>query len=779
MGILERTVFREVAVSAVLGSGLFTAVLFLQKLGSARLFETLVRSNAPPEAVAQVLLLLLPSVLTFTVPVGVLTGALIALSRMSGDGEITAMRAGGVPSRKVVAPVLTVAFLGMVVAAAASLWLTPYSIRKTYRILNRLVAAEITAEIQPRVFEEQFPHTILYVSDVIPGPVYRWKGVFMADLTPPEKRSQGGREVSDAPRITVATEALATPDLKRNSIQLSLLNGRTYEAGKDPAAYYTTGFPRGDQVLEAERPSEVRVTRPYVEMPTPVLMREARTSREAQIELHQRLALPPACLLLALVGVPLGVSQRKGGKSAALVATVFLAFLYYMGLISLIGLARQGTLPVGIAIWIPNAIFGLAGLVLIARLEKPGDNDRIGRAQAALSRLWGRLRHPVTPTSVPTGAGSIRPVPILPQIIDGYILSSFLFYFLLLLTCFVFMIHVFQFFELLSDMVKNHIPMGRMFAFLFFLTPKLIYDSTPVSVLVAVLVTFGVLSKNNEVTAMKACGISLYRIIVPVVFVSAALACGLFVFDHYVVPGANVKQDAIRNEIKGRPVQTYLRPDRKWIRGQGEGFRVYYYKYLDPGENVMIGVQVYELDPRTFRMRRHISAERARWEPALRTWIFQNGWSREFAREDRDVYWDFTGQAATFEGINEPPGYFLKEVKQDKQMNYRQLAAYIKELEHSGFDTVKLQVQYYKKFSVPMFALIMALISAPFAFLTGNRGAMAGVGVSLGVAAAYWAISLMFEQLGNLNQLPPPVAAWAPNVVFSVAGLYLLARVRT
>jgi lipopolysaccharide export LptBFGC system permease protein LptF len=118
-------------------------------------------------------------------------------------------------------------------------------------------------------------------------------------------------------------------------------------------------------------------------------------------------------------------------------------------------------------------------------------------------------------------------------------------------------------------------------------------------------------------------------------------------------------------------------------------------------------------------------------------------------------------------------------VKQAKQMNYGQLSSYIAELRQSGFDTVKLQVQYHKKFSVPLFALIMALISVPFAFLTGSRGAMAGVGVSLGIAVGYWALNLLFEQIGNVNQLPPALAAWSPDAVFSVAGLYMMARMRT
>jgi len=80
---------------------------------------------------------------------------------------------------------------------------------------------------------------------------------------------------------------------------------------------------------------------------------------------------------------------------------------------------------------------------------------------------------------------------------------------------------------------------------------------------------------------------------------------------------------------------------------------------------------------------------------------------------------------------------------------------------------------------VPLFALIMALISIPFAFLTGPRGAMAGVGVSFGIAIAYWAVSKLFEQVGNLNQLPAPLAAWSPDALFGLAGVYLMSRMRT
>ncbi|MCX6622816.1 MAG: LptF/LptG family permease, partial [Acidobacteria bacterium] len=500
-------------------------------------------------------------------------------------------------------------------------------------------------------------------------------------------------------------------------------------------------------------------------------------TREAKIELHQRLALPPACLLLALVGIPLGVSTRKAGRSGAFVLTVFLALLYYTALIGLIPVARAGKLPAEVAVWLPNAVFALAGVVLMSRLEKPGERDIVGALRAAFTKLYRKLssRLPAAPASVP--AASLGRMPLLPQIVDMYILSSFLFYFVVLLATFVAMIHVFTFFELLGDIVKNHIPMPRVLTYLFFLTPKLIYDYTPVSVLVAVLVTFGVLTKNNEVTAMKACGVSLYRMAIPVFIASLVLSMGLFVFDHYYVPEANRKQDAIRLEIKGKPVQTYLNPGRQWIVFNNFT-RIYYYKYFDPNDAVMGGVNVYELETKPFRLLRHVAAERARWAPSLKSWVFENGWSRDLDGLKVNLR-SFAGQTATFAELAEPPSNFLKEVKQDKQMNFEELAAYIHDLQQSGFDTVRLQVQFYKKFSVPLFALIMAMISVPFAFLTGNRGAMAGVGVSFGIGIAYLAVNQLFEQVGNLNQLPPGVAAWAPDALFALAGTYLIARIRT
>ncbi|MGA8599495.1 MAG: LptF/LptG family permease [Bryobacteraceae bacterium] len=777
MRILTRAIFREVVTSALLGGVLFTFVLFLHTM--EKLFALLVRSTVPPVDVTKLLLFSLPATVPFALPLGVLVGILIGLSRMSADGEITAMRASGIASSAVLRPVMLFSVLALVATALTSLWISPLCLRRQSQIARRIAAAQLTAAIEARVFDEQFPNTVLYLGDVSTGKQVRWSYLFMADTTPPEDLAKQGKDRStDTPRVTVAAEAIATPDVDNDRIQLNMRDVRTIEMDKE-GHVITTASSEGIQVLQAQKP-DVEVNHVVTEMDTVPLYRRtyktpgltAQERKEAAIELHQRLALPFACVLLSLVGVPLGVSSRKGGKSAAFVITVLVAFVYYLSLITLIGLARKGNFPVPVAVWTPNAVFAFVGVFLSSRLERPGDQDVVGWFRAKAAVVIKRLSawRPESPRSF--GVRRVSGWGLRPMLVDGYVLNSFIFYFFIFLTALVLMTEVFTFFELLSDMVKNNISMAKMLDYLFNLAPQLIYESTPMAVLVATLICFGVLTKHNEVTAFKAGGISVYRLTVPILLAALLISGLIFTFDYYYIPEANRRQEALRSEIKGQQPQTYLRPDRQWVAG--EESRIYNYKYFDPRQSIMYKPNVYELDPKTFHVVRQISAERARWEPSLRTWVFQNGFSHQ-----NDGYQYFYGKSASFNELNEPPSWFVAEEKQYKEMNFNELAGYIREVRASGLDTIRLQVEYHRKFAVPLFALIMALLSIPFAFVAGNRGAMTGVGISFGIAIAYWVLNSLFIQVGDLNQLPPAMAAWSPDALFSLAGMWFISRMHT
>src|SRR5580700_1043299 len=656
MRLISRTIFREIFVTAMLGAALFTFVLFLQQAG--HLFEFLVRTSGPPKTVAYLFAMVLPVMLPFAIPLGVLIGTLVTLSRMSTDGEITAMRAAGVPGRRVVPAILMFGFLAMCCAAAASLWITPWSIREEIRVKNILIASELTADVQARVFEEQFPNRVIYVGDVIVGPPSRWRQIFVADVTPPGERAPSASERGDNPSITVAAEAIAVPDPAANRLQLSLENGDTYEAGKDPGDYHISEY-SGQMVLNAEKPQAATVSRPVTEMDTVPLYRIAyrtpgldKTAKlDAQIEINTRFALPLACILLSLAGVPLGITTRRAGKSGAVVLTVALALIYYIGLGTLVSLSRQGKLSPALAVWLPDILFALFGLAMLTRLEKPGDRDVVGRilsflrglslvppqqrAQRALDRQQAKIL--------------LGRFPLVPQIIDRYVLASFLFYFMMLVLTFAAIFHIFEFFQLLSDIIRNGIGLNTILEYHFWLTPRLIYDFTPIGVLASILVVFAILSKHNEITAFKACGISAHRLTVPILVACLGLSAGLFAFDYFWVPDADRRQDQLRSVIKGKPPQTYLHPESKWINTEHN--RIYHYDYFDPASRVMSGVNIYEIDPGPFRLKRHIFAKRARWEPTLNKWEFQSGWCADFQGTHTIGYDSFTDGIRTFKEL--------------------------------------------------------------------------------------------------------------------------------
>ena len=187
---------------------------------------------------------------------------------------------------------------------------------------------------------------------------------------------------------------------------------------------------------------------------------------------------------------------------------------------------------------------------------------------------------------------------------------------------------MFTFFELLDDIARHRTGVMEVVSYFHYFSYYLFYQLAPLACLVSILVTLGVMAKNNELVALKAAGVSLYRIALPLVAVGFVFAAGLVVLDATYLPYANQRQDALRNQIKGRPAQTYYRPEQQWIVGNAS--KIYNYELFDPDRSLFGGLNVFELDPQTFAVRRRIYAERARWEPEQKAWILESGWVRDF-----------------------------------------------------------------------------------------------------------------------------------------------------
>ena len=793
MRILTRYILKEVISHALLGVALFTFIIFMRDLG--RLLELIVRNSAPLPSVAEIFFYTLPTTFTLTLPMGVLVGILVGLSRLAADSEVTAIRASGMGVGMFVRAISIFAIGAWMLGMFNTIYVAPRSAAALDHLQEKLKSSQASFEIQPHVFYEDFKNIVLYVQDAVPSSGRSlWRGIFLADVSDPS-----------SPKVTLAKRGALLSD-SLDEVRLHLEDGTQQEiVPKAKDQYSITTFESTEIPIQLPSNAErLRDLLPVPELGLHQLLRNAARERRAaaplknidpgtwnydlskaryyEIEFQRRFALPAACLVLAMVGIPLGLSARKGGKSTGFVLTILLVFVYYFFSLTGVSLARQGKMPPWEGVWMANAFFFLCGLVLLWRVDRMpielGSVAAVWKAlrdkfqEFAMRRRYARAGARAFHDSVPHRKRFSARFPL---ILDDMILRDFALYLVMVLATFLILALVFTFFELLTDIVRNKVPVIMLAEYLLNLSPSLLYLMAPVAVLLAVLITFGLLEKSSELTAMKATGISIYRAALPVIVICGIFAAAMFVFDQLYIPHTNKEQEILRNQIKGKPPQTYLQADRKWIFGLNNN--IYYYQLFDPDTNQLGGVSIFEFDPNSFQLIRRIYGAHAHWEPSLNKWVFEQGWVRTLSGTSIQDYHTF--DVATFNELREDPSYFKKEVKQSSEMNYEELQRYIRDLEQSGFDTVRLKVQLEKKLAFPLITLVMAVLAVPFAASGRKGGALGGVVIAIAIAVVYWVTAGLFEAMGNANQLPAMLAAWAPDFIFALAGGYFLLRVPT
>ena len=780
MRILTRYILGEILSHTLIGGVIFTFILFMKELD--KILEMVVHNSSTFVSVVEVFLFMMPNFFMVTIPMAVLVGILLGLSRLASDSEIIAMRASGLGIGYFVRVASIVAVGGTLLGLANSLYVAPRA-NQAILAMDKALASQASYQIQPRVFDEDFRNYVLYVQDVRSGTgAANWRQVFIADVTDPS-----------TPKITTAASATVVSDSSQDLL-MRLRNGTEHEtvAGQ-PQQYNVSTFDTTDLPFAASQQSESHLGRmdtPIYAMPMSELREHIHSpdGKRFLIELHKRFAYPAACLVLMLVAVPLGVTSRRGGKSSALVATIALVIVYYSLTLIGIALARQNWIPAFLAVWMANLLFTSCGVFLLWQMASGGGflnalavwtsrspkPNADGPASADSSPLSGLLRRF---QARPQRAKARN---VFPRILDEYVVREFLNMFFLVMLAFVLLILVFTVFDLLSDILRNHIGWSTVGEYLLNLTPSMLYQIAPLAVLIAVLVTFGVLNRNSEIIAMKATGISLYRLVIPVVAISAILALSLFLFDEFYLPQANQRQEALRSIIKGRPPQTFLHPEQKWIFGQphpGEPARIFYYQFFDRDRNEFANLSIFEFDPSNFALSRRIFATRVFWDNGNDSWRFQNGWQRDIDGTSITEYREF--KQASFNEIHEDPSYFQKESLQSQEMNFGQLDHYIGDLTQSGFDTMRLRVELWRKLAYPLIAVVMAVLAIPFALSMGRRGSLEGIAVAIAVALAYFVVDGLFSALGNVNYLPAALAACSSDILFGLVGGYLLLRTPT
>lgn len=797
--LLDRYLVREIMGPLALGFLVYTFILLIRFLFESA--EMIIRRGLDASIVGELLLYSLPNIVVLTIPMSLLFGILIAVGRLASDSELIAMRSSGISLMALYRPILLVSGFFTLVNIALMVWALPWGNTSVVQLQTRIITDTVARQVEPRVFYPEFEGTLLYVFEMAPG-TDRWQGVFLAQTLPTQKN-----------QVTIAEWGRLKIDERGDRVVLELENATTHEVDLgQPGTYQTSFSERVERVLQDELSvaarasfSGVKSVRNQTLSELAATMRAPGSSDElknlARVEVHKKFSIPFACLVFGLCALPLGFNNRRGGKSSGFALSIAVILVYYILLNNGENAARFGKMEPWLAMWFPNVALAVAGFALLLRRNRDKSmllsrfdqwirHDLWARFLVIESRLQARRRarkarlesRRRSGPARPRGAGGrtpdvvlrlARPRLLFPNLLDRYIVRQFAFVFLLVAVSGLSIYVIADLSETIEDVIKNRVAQEVVVAYYRFLVLQIFYDLAPVLVLVTTLITFSLLARSNEITALKALGVSLFRLAVPAVAAAGAIVLLSAYLQSEVLPASNSRVAALKDEIKARKnPRTFRRADRQWLYGQGR----YVYNYLryDPREETLQRLQVFEFDD-SHRLVGRLFAQQATYDEASGRWLFEDGWGRRFDG-DRIDYSRFSRRLVDYP---ETPQYFDSEIKAPEQMDYDDLESYIAELESSGQAVPELRVRLHTKLAYPMISLVMALVAFPFAFRLGRQGALYGIGLSVVLGIVFIGIYAFFSTLGETAALPPVVAVWSPNVLFSLLAIYLFLGVRT
>jgi lipopolysaccharide export system permease protein len=300
--------------------------------------------------------------------------------------------------------------------------------------------------------------------------------------------------------------------------------------------------------------------------------------------------------------------------------------------------------------------------------------------------------------------------------------------------------------------------------------PQFVFWAIPIAGLVATVFTIGGMTRHQEITAAKAGGVSFYRLLAPILVLSTLLSLGAVALGD-VVPVATQRRLELLGERQFN--SSTLRMNFVF---QAEDGRTLAVRRLDSEADEMHEVVIERGTARSGRAATHLIARRASWS-GQRGWTVMNGQLRVIGSGEAER--SFAFDSLRIPTLRETPEELLAEPKKPEEMRYAEMSRFVESIERSGGDTRGLRVQLGQKLSLPLALLVIVLFGAPLSTSSQRGGAAYGVGVSLAVTMVYLLLFKLAVAIGQSGALPPVAAAWLPNALFLVGGVYLLARART
>ncbi|HUT04305.1 MAG TPA: LPS export ABC transporter permease LptG [bacterium] len=813
---LDRYIFRQMLGPLGLCIALITTILVMHRM--LRLMEMIINKGVPASVFFLFLVFLLPSLLVLSVPMAVLVAILMTFSRMSADNEIVALKANGISLFRMLRPPLVLGILGWLLSSAIMLYVLPYANRPAKEKIIEIATKHADAQIEPRVFYDKFKDFMLYVQEKLPDDP-TMHGIFVSHTN----------DAGDQ-QLMVAARGRLFSDQEGEQTYLKLENGSIHELPRSHAKRYTvSSFATQNLPLLNEQTRKTlkkKVPFSHREMTVAELknviaenLKQLKASKNAyleavekgpangsneentkglersyrywqwvhnssRVELHKKFSLPFACIIFALIGVPLGIFNRRRKQGGSIGMSLLLFLAYYVLLSAGQNLGDNGDLSPMLSMWLPNIVLAIfaAFLLYYSALERKPKlwlSDALflffARVRSRLSGLGARRRLGLRPS---TGArlsgywvGSGRPR--FPRLLDRYVAAKFVRIMAIVVCGLILIFCVVNFVEVIDDVIEHKSGVMSALRYVALSIPQLLFWVIPMAVLVTALMTINLMSRSNELVVLQAGGTSLQRISAGVFAIALLASAASFLLSEYIVPYTNQEAYRVKHEeINLQKRKSKFAKYRIWYRGVGN--RIYNIGYIDqrPREPIMKDITIFEFD-RSLNIEHILQAESAYYTDGK--WFFENV---DFKRMTPEGPRSEIMERLVLR-LDETPDDFIKLKPEPDEMSYGQLSRYIEELKSAGYSYQQYETDLMNKIAMPMIAFIIALIAVPLGAMAARSGRLVGLGAGIAIAGVFFVVHSTFISFGHSARIPDFLAAWSANILFGTTGLFLFSHART
>ncbi len=384
--ILDRYIFRELMPPFFLSMTMLTFVMFIQRM--FKLAELVVSKGATFISTVKLLAYIMPNFLVITIPMSLLVATLTAFARLSSDSEITAMKASRLSLYGMLRPVMVLSFLAFLATAATSLVLLPGANEALKVQLFDMVKSRAMVGIEPGVFSNTFDGMVIYVDKM--KSLDDMEGIFISDE----------RSARD-PYAVIAQRGKLIADPQSYNVTLAMEKGTIHAVPQKGQNYSLIAFDSGRLYLDINHAllPKKKQEKDFNEISTPELIKEYENNKAQdkptkgiESELHQRFSIPFACLLLGLIGAPLGIRRSRSGKSASIAIALAVFFVYYVILATGKNLAENGKLPIAVGYWLPNIVTAIGAAALVIKRGREINFGIVDRFAGVFRTLTGKRK---------------------------------------------------------------------------------------------------------------------------------------------------------------------------------------------------------------------------------------------------------------------------------------------------------------------------------------------------------------------------------------------------